>query len=108
MSLIQQACDIVDSWDEGMDFWRLCEWTARTEGGHVVIFPDFIAVGQVEGDTINVWLALGKDGVRKAIELAPHGVKYAAWRRSLRNKDDKPRAWPIDRIKRWAESSQIQ
>jgi hypothetical protein len=100
MTLLEQAVAFVRSWNEPYDFAGLCEWTAGQPGGHVVIRPDFIGIAQEDGDTINIWLAMGPDGVRKAIDLAPDSAKFAAWKRGARNKDDKPRIWEIDRIRR--------
>lgn len=100
MSLIKQAEKMVSSWGNDWDFWNLVYCVMNQEGGHVVIRPDFIGLAEEEGDTIKVWLAIGKDGVRKALELAPAHITKAAWMRRNRNSNDKPRTWNIFRIKR--------
>lgn len=107
MNVLEEAIALVDKLDEGYDFWQLCRWTAEQPGGHVVIYPDFIGVAQLEGEVINVWLAIGEDGVRKCIELAPHSAKFAAWRRGIINKDKSPTLVPIDRIKRYLDERSI-
>lgn len=108
MNVVQEAIEVVDALGEGYDFWQLCRWTAEQEGGFVIIKPDFIGVAQLEGDTINVWLAIGDDGVRKAIELAPPSAKFAQWKRGIYDKESSPRIWPLDRIRQYLNERSLQ
>lgn len=108
MNALEEAISLVENLDEGYDFWQLCRWTAEQPGGYVVIRPDFIGVAQLDGEVINVWLAIGEDGVRKAIELAPPSAKFAQWKRGIYDKDSNPRLWPIDRIKTYLNERSVQ
>jgi len=105
MTVLEEAIELVAKLDDGYDFWQLCRWTAEQPGGHVVIYPDFIGIAQLDGEVIKVWLAIGKDGVRKAIELAPPSAKCAQWMRGIYDKNDRVRHIPIARIKRYLDES---